>query len=136
VIQRKADGNIVLGTSRNHPGLSEQTKREIQGKDDRVHSVEIERDAVRAFRQAFVDRGEEVHGEGLSHAWSGIIGMTADSVPFVGEVPSLPGQFVCAGFNGHGIRLLFFLPYSVQHSAGHTQEWHAYSPAHQAVQSS
>jgi glycine/D-amino acid oxidase-like deaminating enzyme len=28
--------------------------------------------------------------------------MTTDSVPFVGAIDSLPGQYICAGFNGHG----------------------------------
>ena len=32
--------------------------------------------------------------------------MTTDSVPFVGAINSLPGQYICAGFNGHGGFLL------------------------------
>lgn len=33
--------------------------------------------------------------------------MTTDSVPFVGHLESLPGQYVCAGFNGHGMARIF-----------------------------
>lgn len=32
---------------------------------------------------------------------------TADMMPHIGEVPSKPGQFVMAGFNGHGMPLIF-----------------------------
>ncbi len=37
--------------------------------------------------------------------WTGIMGATADEKPFVGEVPGMPGLWVCAGFNGHGMVL-------------------------------
>lgn len=33
--------------------------------------------------------------------------MTTDSVPFVGNLESLPGQYICAGFNGHGMARIF-----------------------------
>lgn len=33
--------------------------------------------------------------------------MTTDSVPFVGQLEDLPGQYVCAGFNGHGMARIF-----------------------------
>jgi hypothetical protein len=66
--------------------------------------------------------------EGFEYAWSGIIGVvsttssfgvtcssvsdwrytlcenkTTDSVPFIGEIPGKAGQFIGAGFNGHGM---------------------------------
>lgn len=31
------------------------------------------------------------------------MGYTADFMPHVGEVPGKPGQFILAGFNGHGM---------------------------------
>jgi glycine/D-amino acid oxidase-like deaminating enzyme len=37
--------------------------------------------------------------------WSGIMGATTDGRPFVGEVPSMKGVWVSAGFNGHGMVL-------------------------------
>lgn len=108
VIQRKADGALVLGTSRGIPGLSEATKREITGScDDRTMSEELQDDAVRSFKRVFPEWGEEALGEGLEFGWTGILGMTPDSVPFVGPVPDLPGQYVIAGFNGHGMARIF-----------------------------
>lgn len=38
----------------------------------------------------------------LRYAWSGIMGLTSDELPFVGEVPGRPGQFTAAGYSGHG----------------------------------
>jgi len=41
------------------------------------------------------------------YAWSGIIGRSADQVPFIGAVPDKPGQWMCAGHNGHGMARIF-----------------------------
>ncbi|PWY73028.1 DAO-domain-containing protein [Aspergillus heteromorphus CBS 117.55] len=46
-------------------------------------------------------------GEGLDHVWTGLIAMTPDKVPYVGAIEELPGQFICAGFNGHGMANIF-----------------------------
>ncbi|KAF8177552.1 DAO-domain-containing protein [Mycena galopus ATCC 62051] len=46
-------------------------------------------------------------GVGPEYSWSGIIGQSADSLPFVGKVPDLPGQWICAGFHGHGMAHIF-----------------------------
>lgn len=65
-------------------------------------------------------------GQGYDYAWSGIIGnvsyalaysfsaashsidsrshlQSADGVPYIGAVPDKPGQWICAGHNGHGM---------------------------------
>ncbi|SJL05402.1 uncharacterized protein ARMOST_08769 [Armillaria ostoyae] len=107
LIQRKSDGTLVLGTSRGIPGLSETTRAELACKNDRVLNEEIQEDAVRSFKKIFPDFGEEALGEGLEFGWTGILGMTKDSVPFVGAVPGCPGQYVLAGFNGHGMARIF-----------------------------
>lgn len=36
-----------------------------------------------------------------------VMGYTTDSLPHVGQVPAKPGQFVVAGFNGHGMPQVF-----------------------------
>ncbi|KAL1743246.1 FAD dependent oxidoreductase [Schizophyllum fasciatum] len=108
VVQRKGDGAIVLGTSRGIPGISEATKREITGSsDDRVVSEELQVDAVNSFKTVFPKWGVEAPGEGIEFGWTGILGMTPDAVPFVGPVPNLSGQYVIAGFNGHGMARIF-----------------------------
>jgi hypothetical protein len=35
------------------------------------------------------------------------MGYTSDLMPHVGAVPEKPGQFIMAGFNGHGMPLIF-----------------------------
>lgn len=104
LIQRQEDGAFILGSSRSNPTLSKETIASRLSTDDTKYNAEIVQDALRSFGQIFPDYHSEslMHGEGLDHAWTGIIAVTTDSVPFVGEIESLPGQFVCAGFNGHG----------------------------------
>lgn len=104
VIQRKDDGTIVLGVSRSNPELSAETLAVRESFDDGAFNQEIVDDALRRFGVMFPGYGAEGqrHGEGLDHAWTGIIAMTPDSVPYVGAIEELPGQYICAGFNGHG----------------------------------
>ncbi|CCF41818.1 FAD dependent oxidoreductase [Colletotrichum higginsianum] len=51
-------------------------------------------------------RGWEDSGAEVDSIWTGIMGYTNDLYPHVGPVPSKPGQFVCAGFNGHGMSFI------------------------------
>lgn len=32
-----------------------------------------------------------------------VMGYSSDLVPHLGEVPGAPGQYICAGFSGHGM---------------------------------
>jgi glycine/D-amino acid oxidase-like deaminating enzyme len=38
----------------------------------------------------------------ISAAWAGYIDSTPDGVPAIGEIQSVPGFFLAAGFSGHG----------------------------------
>ncbi|KAJ5239121.1 hypothetical protein N7468_003740 [Penicillium chermesinum] len=109
LIQRKGDGTMILGVSRSNPTLSPETLASRFSTDDSGYNKEIAEDALRHFGEIFPQSGSQTaaHGEGLSHSWTGIIAMTPDSVPLVGAIESLPGQFVCAGFNGHGMARIF-----------------------------
>ncbi|KAI1080858.1 FAD dependent oxidoreductase [Whalleya microplaca] len=116
VAQRPADGIVVLGCSRVNPTLSAETMEGVVSADDsKPFDKEILEDAVSRFWDATLDSANGGssgtpplrHGEGLLHAWTGIIGMTADSCPFIGQIPGLEGQWVCAGFNGHGMARIF-----------------------------
>lgn len=37
------------------------------------------------------------------------MGVTADHHPFVGEAPGQEGLWICAGFNGHGESMGYFM---------------------------
>lgn len=43
----------------------------------------------------------------VDQEWSGIMGFSRDRLPVVGAVPGAPGQFICAGFTGHGMTRAF-----------------------------
>lgn len=109
LIQRKGDGTMILGVSRSNPTLSAETLAERKSVDDTSFNGEIMRDALQQFGVLFPECPVDGyrHGEGLDHAWTGVIGMTPDSVPYVGAIDELPGQFICAGFNGHGMARIF-----------------------------
>ncbi|KIV86776.1 hypothetical protein PV11_02365 [Exophiala sideris] len=47
--------------------------------------------------------GWEDSQAGISDIWSGVMGWSSDSMPFVGRLPGQPGIFVTAGFTGHGM---------------------------------
>ena len=41
-------------------------------------------------------------GMQVAESWGGMIDVTPDAVPVIGEVPSIPGFFLASGFSGHG----------------------------------
>ncbi|OCL05976.1 FAD dependent oxidoreductase-like protein [Glonium stellatum] len=43
--------------------------------------------------------------ERIKQEWTGIMGMTRDELPLVGEVPGMKRLWISAGFNGHGMVL-------------------------------
>lgn len=104
LIQRRGDGTLILGVSRSNPTLSAETLAERFSTDDSHYNQEIADDALSSFQKIFpaFTAQETAHGEGIDHSWTGIIAMTPDSVPLIGSIESLPGQYICAGFNGHG----------------------------------
>ncbi|CAK4031341.1 FAD dependent oxidoreductase [Lecanosticta acicola] len=103
-IQRLGDGTVVFGTSRENDTWSDDTKNSIVTFDDTAYNEEVASTAEQAFESLF-DGGSKIkrHGEGADNYWSGIIAMTPDSVPMVGPLQGKEGQYICAGFNGHGM---------------------------------
>ncbi|KAI9732058.1 MAG: hypothetical protein M1818_007653 [Claussenomyces sp. TS43310] len=51
--------------------------------------------------------GWEDSGAYTDQVWTGIMGYTSDAVPHIGAVPGKEGQFIAAGFNGHGNPVIF-----------------------------
>ncbi|KAL4794287.1 FAD dependent oxidoreductase [Aspergillus venezuelensis] len=83
IVQRQSDGTIVLGVLLPNPTLPSD----------------------RFFLESNFEK--LALGEGLSHFWSGIVGLTSEEVPFLGPVEGKKRQFVCAGFGGHGMARIF-----------------------------
>lgn len=123
-IQRLGDGTVVFGTSRENPEWSQASKESIVTFDDTSYNEEIANSAAAAFRKLFPEDDVKAlrHGEGADHYWGGIIAMTPDSVPMVGPVDGKEGQYICAGFNGHGMaRIWTCAPGLVKIMSG--QDW-------------
>jgi glycine/D-amino acid oxidase-like deaminating enzyme len=49
------------------------------------------------------DRFPDVVGVPIDYRWSGLMGITADGLPLVGESEQIPGLFFAVAFNGHGL---------------------------------
>jgi glycine/D-amino acid oxidase-like deaminating enzyme len=41
----------------------------------------------------------------VAESWGGLIDVTPDAVPVIGEVASIPGFFLATGFSGHGFAI-------------------------------
>ncbi|KAF9693084.1 hypothetical protein EKO04_008954 [Ascochyta lentis] len=52
-------------------------------------------------------RGWEDSGAYVDKIWTGVMGYSYDSHAHIGEIPGKPGQFILAGFNGHGMPLIW-----------------------------
>ncbi|KAJ6516668.1 DAO-domain-containing protein [Mycena vitilis] len=78
--------------------------------DDSLGNFKPVTDAVEEFTSSTFEgwsAGLPAPGVGCQYSWSGIIGLSADGLPFIGEVPGRPGQWICAGFHGHGMAHIF-----------------------------
>ncbi|KAK1508009.1 uncharacterized protein CCOS01_16010 [Colletotrichum costaricense] len=45
--------------------------------------------------------------DSVPFAWSGIMGLSKDLLPFIGELPGKPGQYLIGGYHGHGMARVF-----------------------------
>lgn len=96
---------MILGVSRVNPHLSNKTKNELTSFDDSGFNQEISKDALQKFNTVFPKSGEvgnHSRGEGFEGGWTGIVAVTQDSVPCIGQIDGAEGQWICAGFNAHG----------------------------------
>lgn len=60
---------------------------------------------VRETHRRAVELLPQLREAKITHAWAGFIDSTPDGVPGIGEVPSIPGFILAAGFSGHGFGL-------------------------------
>ncbi|KAL3482219.1 FAD dependent oxidoreductase [Aspergillus californicus] len=100
------EGSVLFGGS--NPGqrrledwLQECPERCI---DDGMEGFKPVTEAVQTFAESQIVGWNAKFD---NHSWSGIIALSADGVPFVGQLPGLPGQWVCAGHHGHGMARIF-----------------------------
>ncbi|KAF3011269.1 hypothetical protein E8E13_011677 [Curvularia kusanoi] len=107
-----ADGNVMFGGS--NPGQQALDEWVDEHPENCVNDGLTDVEGVTQCVQSFIDNNFEGWnqttygpGEGIQSSWSGVIGLSIDGVPFVGELPGKPGQWICAGHHGHGMARTF-----------------------------
>ncbi|GLI60008.1 hypothetical protein VaNZ11_002070 [Volvox africanus] len=97
---RREDGRVVVGGFRDV----------VPDLEWGVYDDASLRDRIRQELHAYLpEHFPRAFGGGLNPEveWSGILGFTRDRFPFVGPMPGRHGQFVAAGFSGHGMTRTF-----------------------------
>lgn len=99
----RSDGGIVVG------GSSQVFKPHLeQWYNNTDDSTLIA--ASEGYYDGFMQRtfrGWEDSEAYVNKIWTGVMGYSWDSLPHLGEVPGKPGQYVLAGFNGHGMPVIW-----------------------------
>ncbi|OWZ50580.1 hypothetical protein C368_06725 [Cryptococcus neoformans 125.91] len=109
-----ADGAVLFGGSApNQQRLLDYVAEDLKNRqtDDSLTNFEPVTEAVRKLgREGFewdLPKGAKGTTARYDYSWSGIIGRSADDVPFIGAVPDKPGQWMSCGHNGHGMARIF-----------------------------
>lgn len=80
--------------------IDEPVARYLRTKLDLFLAIEGEHSAVlqsSSSKETQMRTGFEAEKE-----WTGIMGFSRDGSPWVGNVPTMPGVWISAGFSGHG----------------------------------
>ncbi|KAK8866191.1 hypothetical protein IAR55_001342 [Kwoniella newhampshirensis] len=109
-----SDGAVLFGgAAPNQHHLNDYVNADEKRKtDDSLINFEPVTEAVRdlgtnGFQWDTPEKGARGARVRYDYSWSGIIGRSADQVPFIGAVPGRPGQWMCCGHNGHGMARIF-----------------------------
>jgi glycine/D-amino acid oxidase-like deaminating enzyme len=99
----RTDGSIIVGgAAKLFKPFQEQWYNNI---DD---SILI--DSAKDYYENYMQRtynGWENSGAAVESIWTGVMGYSYDSNPHVGVVPRWKEQFILAGFNGHGMPVIW-----------------------------
>jgi gamma-glutamylputrescine oxidase len=96
---QRPDGRIVLG------GMRWKTPSMEVNNDDDATMVPAVSAALRAF---LPEHFSDLHGIRVEQEWIGIMGFSKDRNPLIGPLPERPGEYIAAGFTGHGMPMTFF----------------------------
>lgn len=119
----RADGSIIVGGARQAFWHDRDSWWHNKNDDEQVkHTAEYFDNYMQRHFHDWEDSGAKLDriwtGSMSSHAdecrtigtatdRATVMGYSSDLVPHVGEVPGSPGQFICAGFSGHGMPQIF-----------------------------
>lgn len=95
----RPDGSIIVG------GARQRFWHKREAWFDNIRDDELVEEAVSYF-DGYMQRhfaGWQDSEAKVTNVWTGIMGYSADFLPHLGSVPDKPGQFIIAGFSGHGM---------------------------------
>ena len=101
------DIRVRLGAPEGYPN-SWRTARRWSGDEQspferaRVLNPAPSPEAVQRIRDRLPKRFPAMAGVGLAEAWAGMIDVTPDAVPVLGETAAVPGLIIATGLSGHG----------------------------------
>lgn len=94
------DGRVIIGGMRNlTPSM------EVNSTDETTANSDVSK-ALRCFLATNFDltelgiKEEDIR---IDHEWVGILGFSKDKNPLIGPLTSRPGEYIAAGFSGHGM---------------------------------
>jgi len=96
-IQRQ-DGRIILG------GMRWRSPTQEVGLED---DATIEPTISQSLRTFLSNTFAALRDIKIEYEWTGIMGFTADENPLIGKLPHRPGEYIAAGFTGHGMSFAF-----------------------------
>ncbi|KAB8237610.1 phosphoenolpyruvate phosphomutase-domain-containing protein [Aspergillus alliaceus] len=99
----RPDGSIIVGGAQ-YTFIDQ--KEQWYGVVDDSTLIEPTKDYYNDFMQRTF-KGWEDSGAYVREIWTGIMGYSYDTSPHVGEIPGRSGQYICAGFDGHGMPVIF-----------------------------
>ncbi|KAM0418715.1 hypothetical protein ACHAPT_012313 [Fusarium lateritium] len=95
----RPDGSIIVGGARQRFWHNKKRWYGTTRDDELIEeAVSYFDDYMQRHFRGWKDSGAKVES-----IWTGIMGYSGDFMPHVGEVPDKPGQFIIAGFTGHGM---------------------------------
>ena len=103
----KRDIRLRLGAPEGYPGAWGMPRRWSANdispfERKRVLNPEPQPDEVQRLQQRLTERYPVLADTKLAEAWAGMIDVTPDAVPTLGQDPALAGLYICTGLSGHG----------------------------------
>jgi glycine/D-amino acid oxidase-like deaminating enzyme len=102
-ISQRPDGSIIVGGAR--PTFFDADSEWKNVVDDSTLIEPAKHYFDKYMQEHFV--GWEDSGAHVEDIWTGIMGYNSDGLPSFGAVPGREGVFIAAGFEGHGMPVIF-----------------------------
>ncbi|PWN51659.1 FAD dependent oxidoreductase [Violaceomyces palustris] len=114
VIQRKGTGSVIIGgggggaTYRNPSafGNTDDSSRDAGVSDYLVNCMKSTYEGWNVEAGVNDERRKGLAGQlgqGVERVWTGVMGFSKDELPYVGDLPGKPDEYVNAGHHGHGM---------------------------------